>query len=52
MRHNMKRTQNKLHRIGTYHVFKISLSCFDNKKCMSRDDIISLAYFHKDIRGQ
>ena len=29
IRHNMKRIQSKLHRIGTYNVCKISLSCFD-----------------------
>ena len=28
VRHNMKRIQIKLHEIGTYDVFKISLSCF------------------------
>ena len=27
----MKRIQSKLHRIGTYYVCKISLSCFDDK---------------------
>ena len=32
MRHNMKRIQSKLHRIGTYDVCKNSLSCFDDKK--------------------
>ena len=26
----MERIQSKLHEIGTYGVFKISLSCFDN----------------------
>ena len=30
IRHNMKRIQSKLHRIGTYDVCKISLSCFDD----------------------
>ena len=30
VRHNMKRIQNKLYMLGTY-VFKISLSCFDDK---------------------
>ena len=29
IRHEMKRIQNKLHRIETYEVCKISLSCFD-----------------------
>ena len=32
LRHNMKRIQSKLHQIGTYDVFKILLSCFDNKR--------------------
>ena len=31
MRHNMKKILIKLHRIGTYDVCKISLSCFDDK---------------------
>ena len=34
--HNMKRIQSKLHRIGTY-VCKISLSCFDDKRCILDD---------------
>ena len=32
VRHTMKRIQSKLHEIGTYGVFKISLSCFDDKR--------------------
>ena len=32
MRHIMKRIQSKLHRIGSYDVCKISLSCFDDKR--------------------
>ena len=31
IRHNMKRIQGILHKIGTY-VCKISLSCFDDKR--------------------
>ena len=31
IRHSMNRNQNKEHRIGTYGINKISLSCFDNK---------------------
>ena len=50
MRHNMKRIQSKLHRIGTYDVWKVNLSNFDNKRYILGDDINSLAYFHKDIR--
>ena len=32
MRHNMKRIQSKKHKLGTYDVCKISLSCFDDQK--------------------
>ena len=32
IRHNMKRIQSKLHRIRTYDVCNISLSCFDDKR--------------------
>ena len=54
MRHKMKRTQSKLHRIGTYDVCKISLSCFDDKRFIldAGDDINSLGYFHKDVKSQ
>ena len=34
MRHRMKRIQSKLHRIATYNNRKISLSCFDDKRCI------------------
>ena len=49
IRHNMKRIQSKLHRLGTYDVFKISLSCFDGKRYVLDDGVNTLAYFHKDI---
>ena len=52
MRYNVKRIQNKLHRIGTYDVCKISLSCLDDKGYILSDGINSLAYFHKDTRSQ
>ena len=51
MRHKMKRIQSRLHRIETYDVCKISLSCFDDKKFILDDDINSLAYFRKDMRN-
>ena len=50
IRHNMKRIQSKLHRIGTYNVCKISLSCFDDKRYVLDDGVNTLAYFHKDIK--
>ena len=49
MTHIMKRIQSKLHRIGTYDVCEIALSCFDNKRYTLDDNINSLSYFHKDI---
>ena len=44
----MKRIQDKKHKIGTYKIHKISLSCFDNKSYVSDDGIHNLAYFHTD----
>ena len=48
IRHKMKRIQAKMHKIGTYEINKISLSCFDNKRYVLDDGIHTLAYFHKD----
>ena len=50
IRQNMKRIQSKLHRIETYNVCKISLSCLDDKKYVLDDGATTLAYFHKDIK--
>ena len=49
IRRNMKRIQSKLHRVGTYNVCKISLSCFDDKRYIL-EGVNRLAYFHKDIK--
>ena len=46
----MKKIQSKLHETGTYDVYKISLSCFDDKRYILDDEINTLAYFHKDIK--
>ena len=48
IRHKMKRIQAKKHKIGTYEIGKISLSCFDDKRYVSDDGIHTLASFHKD----
>ena len=48
IRHKMKRIQSKKHKLGTYEIDKISLSCFDNKTYVLDDGIYTLAYFHKD----
>ena len=44
----MKRIQSKKHKLGTYEIDKISLSCFDDKRYVLDDEIYTLAYFHKD----
>ena len=51
IRHKIKRIQSKLHRIGTYDVYQILLSCFDDKRYILDDGVNSLAYFHKDIKN-
>ena len=51
IRHNMKRIQIKLHETGTYDVFKISFSCFDDKRYVLDDCVNILAYFHKGMRN-
>ena len=48
--HKMKRIQSKKHKMGTYEIKKISLSCFDDKRFVLDDGIHTLAYFPKDLR--
>ena len=48
IRHNMKRIQSKLHRIRTYDVCKLSLSCFNNK-CYILDNGVIVNNFHRDV---
>ena len=40
--------QAKKHKIGTYEIDKISLSCFDDKRYVLDDGIYTLSYFHKN----
>ena len=44
----MKRIQAKKHKIGTYEIDNISVSCFDDKRYGLDGGIYTLAYFHKD----
>ena len=46
IRHKMKRIQSKKHKLGTYEIDKISLSCFDDKRYVLDDGISALVYFH------
>ena len=50
IRHKMKRIQSKKHKLGTYEIDKIFLSCFGDKRCVLDDGIHTLAYFHKDLK--
>ena len=45
----MKRIQSRLHEIGTFDIYKISLSCFDDNIILD-DGVNTLTYFHKDIK--
>ena len=47
MRHKIKIIQSKLNKIGTYNVYKVSLSCFDNKLYILHDGKNSLTYLQK-----
>ena len=49
-RHKIKRIQGKKHKIGTYEINKMSLSCFDDKRFLLDDGIHTVAYFHKNLR--
>ena len=50
IRHKMRRIQCKKHKLATYEIDKISLSCFDDKRFVLNDGIHMLAYFHKDLK--
>ena len=48
IRQKMKIIQSKKHKLGTYEIDKISLSCFDDKRHALDDGIRMLAHFYKD----
>ena len=50
MRHKMRRIWAKNHKLGTYEINKISLSCVDDKRFILKDGIHMLSYFHKDLK--
>ena len=50
LRHKMRRIQRKKHKMGTYKINKISLSCFDDKSFVLDDKTHTLAYFHKVLK--
>ena len=52
LRHKMRRIQGKKHKLGTYEIDKISLSCVDDKRFVLDDRIHTLAYYHKDLKSR
>ena len=44
----MKRIQSKKHKLGTYEIDKISLSCFGDKRYALDYGVYTLTYFHKN----
>ena len=50
IRHKMRKIQGKKHKMGTYKINKMSLSCFADKRLVSNNGIHTLAYFHKDLK--
>ena len=49
LRHTMRRIKSRNHNLGTYETNKRSLSCLDDKRCILKNGINTLAYGHKDI---
>ena len=44
----LKEFKVKKHKLGTYKIDEISLSCFDDKRYVLDDGIHTLSYFHKN----
>ena len=49
LRHTMRGIISKNHNLGTYETKKRSLSCFDDKQYILKNEINTLAYGHKGI---
>ena len=50
LKHKMRRTQSKKHKLWTYQINKISLPCFDDKRFVLDDGIHTLDYFQEDLK--
>ena len=50
MHHKMKTIRSNLHKLSSYEINKISLSCFDDKRYILEDGVSSYAYGHYRIR--
>ena len=42
IRQKLKRIQSKKHKLGTWEIAKVSLSCFDDKRCLLDDGYVGL----------
>ena len=47
-RHKIRRIQSEKHKLGTYEIDKIFLSCFDDERYVLDDGIHTLAYIYRD----
>ena len=52
MRHTMKSIRSSNHKLGSFELNKISLSCFDDKRFIHENGITSYAYGHYAIKNQ
>jgi len=50
MFHKMKTIRSDRHQVGSYELNKVSLSCFDDERYISKDGIQSYAYGHYKIK--
>ena len=50
MYHKMKTIRSNNHKLGSYEINKVSLSCFDDKRYIHEDGKTSYAYRHKNIK--
>jgi len=50
MYHQIRSIRSDLHQISSYHLNKVSLSPFDDKRYILNDGITSFAYGNKNIK--
>ena len=51
MHHKMKTIRSQNHQLESYEINKVSLSCFDDKRCILENGINSYAYGHYLIKN-
>ena len=49
MYHRIKTIRSKNHKLGSYEIYKVSLSCFDDKRYIHKNKITNYAYGHYEI---